>query len=81
MLLEKLEFGKVGFYSYKPKKQTENIKYTVTIYGPNKANKFFELVGSKNPVKSSRFLLWNKIGHCPANSTLAQRLEMLKKDV
>jgi intein/homing endonuclease len=80
-LLKKLNFGKTGFYSYKPKKKTENIKYTVTLYGTDKTNRFFEIIGSKNPVKLSRFELWKKIGYCPANSTLVQRLEMLKKAV
>lgn len=80
-LLKELEFGKIGEYIYKPKTLNENIRYVLTLYGPVKAIKFFELIGSKNPVKLSRFLLWKKIGHCPANSTLVQRLEMLKKEV
>jgi len=81
ILLEKLEFKKIGYYTYKSKKETENIKHTITLYGPDKANKFFEIIGSKNLVKSSRFLLWKKIGYCQANTTLAQRLEMLKNPV
>lgn len=80
-LLEVLGFGKIGLYIYKPKKLNENTRYVLTIYGPNKTNKFFEIIGSKNQVKLSRFLLWRKIGHCPAHSTLAHRLEMLKKEV
>jgi len=80
-ILERLEFEKVGYYTYKPKKETENIKHTITLYGPDKTNKFLKLIGSKNPVKLSRFLIWKNIGHCPSHSTLSQRLEMLKNPV
>jgi len=80
-ILEKLEFGKIGQYIYKPKNINENIRYVLTLYGPNKIDKFFKLIGSKNPVKLSRVQLWNKLGYCPANTTLKQRLEMLKNPV
>jgi len=52
-----------------------------TLYGKNKTNKFFKEIGSKNPVKLSRFLVWKKLGYCPANTTLKQRLELLKTPV
>ena len=78
-LLSVAGFGKIGKYTYKSKKPKEKVKYTVTLYGPSKAIKFFKEIGSKNPVKLSRFQLWKEMGFCPAHTTLKERLEMLKK--
>src|SRR3989344_521493 len=79
--LEILGFGKVGEYSYIPKKPNENKVYEVTLYGPEKTERFFNIVSPKNPTKLSRFLLWKKIWHCPSHLTHAQRKEMFKKPV
>ncbi|HUS51211.1 MAG TPA: LAGLIDADG family homing endonuclease [Candidatus Paceibacterota bacterium] len=73
-----LGFTRFGNYEYLPKKITEHKKYQLVIYGKDYLNKFFNEVGSKNPVKLSRFLLWKKQGHCPANSTYLERTEILK---
>jgi intein/homing endonuclease len=78
ILLQKLEYDKIKFYIYKPKKKTENLRYIIVLYGDDKSNKFLKEIKPKNPVKLSRFLLWKKIGFCPANLTYNQRLEMLK---
>jgi len=48
------------------------------LYGYDKVNKFFQEIGSKNPVKISRYKVWKKLGHCPANTSLEQREEILK---
>jgi intein/homing endonuclease len=77
-LMRKLISGFISQNKFKPKKINENIKHVITIYGPEKTNKFFEIIGSKNIMKLSRFILWKKIGHCPSHLTLNQRLEMLK---
>lgn len=77
-LLEKMGFQKIGYYIYTPKKQKENKKYTLTLYGPEKVEKFFNIIAPKNPVKISRYLLWKKLGHCPPYSTYKERLETLK---
>lgn len=75
--------NKVGFTNtcqcvHLSKVPGENVKYITILYGRDKVNKFFQEIGSKNPVKSSRYLVWKKLGHCPANTSLKQREEMLK---
>lgn len=77
-LLSKLGFERMRDYIYKSKNPNENLKYIIVLYGRDKSNKFFREIGSKNPVKLSRFLVWEKLGHCPAHTTLKQREEMLK---
>jgi len=37
-----------------------------------------KIVGSKNPVKLSRYLVWKKFGYCPTGLTLKQRENLLK---
>ena len=36
-----------------------------------------DLVGIKNPVKFTRYLIWKKFGFCPPNTTLQQRQDIL----
>ncbi len=77
-ILGMLGFGKVGVYTYVPKKPNENVRYVLTLYGSEKTKKFFNAACPKNPVKLSRYLLWKKNGHCPSNLTYDQRMQMLK---
>ncbi|MBI2499113.1 hypothetical protein HYV88_02625 [Candidatus Woesearchaeota archaeon] len=77
-LLSKIGFSKIARYLYHPKSIRENIKYYITLYGYNNTERFFQEVGSKNPVKLSRLLVWKKLGYCPAHTTLKEREEMLK---
>ncbi|MBM3234256.1 hypothetical protein FJZ19_04150 [Candidatus Pacearchaeota archaeon] len=77
-LLMELGFENFGNYQYISKKPNESKRYQLVIYGVDYLNKFFEEIGSENPVKLSRFLLWKKQGYCPTNSTYLERTEMLK---
>lgn len=42
---------------------------------------WMEKIGSKNPSKVSRYLIWKKYGHCPPNTTFAERLSILSGDI
>ena len=64
-------------YIYKPKKQTENLKYKLQITGKESCNLWMNLIGSKNSIKLSRYRLFKKYGFCPTNTTYSQRNEVL----
>ena len=36
-----------------------------------------DIIGMKNSVKFSRYLVWEKFGFCPTNMTLKQREDIL----
>ena len=78
ILLKNLGFTKIGNYTYESKNPNEKLRYTLRLYGEDKTNLFFKKIGSKNPVKLSRFLVWKKLGYCSANTSLKERLEILK---
>lgn len=59
------------------RKLNEGRKYLISISGLDGLDKWMDMVGSKNPVKLSRYLVWKKFGFCPTNLTLQQRQELL----
>lgn len=63
--------------SYKPKKLNENEMFTITVSGSERLNKWMELIGMKNSVKLTRYLIWKKFGFCPPNTNLQQREDIL----
>lgn len=64
---------------YNPKKINEHKRYSIIINGVKRLEKWMKLIGSKNPVKYSRYLIWKKFGFCPTHTTLAQRKDILSK--
>ncbi|MFH0868583.1 MAG: LAGLIDADG family homing endonuclease [Candidatus Woesearchaeota archaeon] len=68
---------KTYFYPYRSKVLTENIKYTIQITGFKAFDMWMKLIGSKNPTKLSRYLIWQKFGFCPPNTTYKKRLKIL----
>ena len=72
------EMGIIFYYHmHDPKKKNEKREYFITINGIDGLNKWMELVGIKNPVKLTRYLIWKKFGFCPPNTTLQQREDIL----
>ncbi len=65
-------------YTYKPIKPTESLKYKLQITGKEAIEQWMTLIGSKNPTKVSRYLIWRKFGFCPPKTTYQQRLDILK---
>ena len=82
VILDYLSMGPF-YYGYQPKDRRDNYKHTLTISGPKKLEKWMELLGTKNPVKLSRYLVWKKFGFCPPHTTLKQREDFLnaKSDI
>jgi hypothetical protein len=76
-LIQKLGFS-CRCYLYKPKKETENLKYKLQVTGNKALARWMKLVGTKNPSKISRYLIWKKFGFCPPNTNYPQRVNILK---
>lgn len=64
-------------HGYKPKNPRDKYKYTIHINGVERLEKWMGLIGSKNSVKYSRYLIWKKFGFCPTHTTLQQRKDIL----
>ena len=65
-------------FSYQPKDPRDSYKYVIIISGVERIKKWMQLVGSKNSVKFTRYLIWKKFGFCPTHTTLKQRKDLLK---
>lgn len=63
---------------YKPKKETENLRHSTILSGVKLMMNFLNEIGTKNPVKYSRYLVWKKYGFCPTKTTYTQRLKMVE---
>lgn len=71
---------KIKYFKWgtKPKKLEYHYIYSVIISGRVNVHKWMNIIGSKNPVKLSRFDLWKKFGFCQTNTTLNEREDILK---
>lgn len=65
----------------KPNNKKENLKHQIQITGNKSLKKWLELVGSGNPCKYSRVLVWRRYGFCPPNTTYLQRRKILKGEI
>lgn len=61
-------------YNWKP-------LYIVKLAGGIQTKKWFELIDSKNPKHITKYLIWQKFGFCPPNTTLKERKQILKNEV
>lgn len=75
-LVQKLRFI-CRIYTYRPKKKTESLKYKLQITGKRAVDYWMTIIGTKNPSKISRYLIWKKFGFCPPNTTYQQRINIL----
>ena len=64
-------------FSYQPKDIRDKRKYVITINGIGRLERWMELIGIKNPVKFTRYLIWKKFGFCQPHTTLDQRKDIL----
>lgn len=62
----------------KPSNERWSRVFRIWIYGENALKEWMEKIGFKNPVQITRYKLWKKLGHCPPNTTLDERMKMLK---
>lgn len=72
------ELGIIFNYHCRDSKMpNESRVYTITISGIDGLDRWMELVGMKNPVKLTRYLVWRKFGFCPTKTSLSQREDIL----
>ena len=62
---------------YQSKNPFESYRYVIVLSGKERLLKWMDLIGMKNPVKFSRFQVWEKFGFCPTNLNLFQREKIL----
>lgn len=60
-----------------PKKSKEKKKFIIWIRGDERVERWMKLIGSKNPVKYSRYKVWKEYGFCPPKTTLKERKQIL----
>jgi intein/homing endonuclease len=77
-LLLKFGFSRVNIYVYNPKAINDNLSYKTYFSGTDNLIKFFNEIGSMNPIKFSRFELWKKQGYCQPHLSYLERVKLLK---
>lgn len=65
------------YHSHDSKKLNEQRKHYISISGVDGLEKWMKMIGMKNSVKLSRYLIWKKFGFCPPHSSLLQRKDIL----
>ena len=58
-----------------------NNLYSIKISGGIQANRWFEIIGSKNPKHITKYKIWKEFGFCPPYTTLEERKQILKKEI
>lgn len=78
---ELLEDMKIGYFtrSYGGDKHKE--RHNVESVGEERLEKFMNIVGFKNPVKVTRYEVWEKYGFCPTETTLNERYKMIEGEI
>ena len=67
-----------NYYFYQSKKFNDLPNHKTTINGKPQINRWMDIIGTKNPSKLSRYLIWKKFGFCPTNLNFQQRQDILK---
>lgn len=66
--------------TYIPKSKKEGKKFRIWIRGKN-VEKWMEIIGSKNPIKLSRFDIWKRHGFCPPKTTFKERIGIISDSI
>ena len=76
ILLDKYNFRSYSTV-YKHKQEKWNDTHRKNLVGTKNLKRWMNLIGTKNQTKYSRFLIWEKHGFCPTNTTFNQRINIL----
>ncbi len=79
-MLEDLDFT-LFHASYTSKKENENTTHVIHLNGIKNVQNWIDNVGTKNPTKYTRYLIWKKYGFCPPRTTYDDRLKILKGEI
>jgi len=79
-VIKMLDFLGIKYRSYvvAPSKENEATKFRIQACGKKTLEKWMEKIGFKNPNQITRYEVWKKLGFCPPNTTLDERIQMLK---
>ena len=76
-LLKILKFNHYQHIS-RYKQKNWNDTHRVFLVGRSNLIKWMILIGSKNPCKLSRYMIWEEFGFCSTNITYDQRINILE---
>ena len=79
-LLQELGFTPSLFIKI-PKKIHYNISYEISLCGKNTLFRWISEISPANPIKLSRYYVWQKYGFCPPKTTYEQRQKILKGEL
>lgn len=87
-LLEQIQFllyrlgieSKIVQKAVKGFKNNRNINnsYALNIRKKSEIEKWFKIIGTNNPRHQTRYSVWKKLGYLPPNTTINERIEILK---
>ena len=78
-LKKALDSLNINYSTYIRRVKNEGWKdnFSIRINGKIQLMKWISMIGIKNPVKRTRYEIWNKFGFCPPHTTLKQREKIL----
>jgi hypothetical protein len=80
--LRELEFNVSASFDLIQTKKGKRFKtHRIVINGVKSLEKWWSLIGSKNPKNITKYLIWKKFGFCPPYTTLEQRQKILKGEI
>ena len=79
-LLRKLDIKHTKFI-VKSYRTNEKMQYQISVRGTKRVESWREKIGFNNPAKYTKYLIWQKFGMCPTNTTIAQRKLILQNRI
>jgi len=79
-LLAALEF-KCLLKKYVWREKKWSTLYSVVLSGGIQVDRWFKLIGSKNPKHATKYFVWKKFSFCPPYTSLEERKQILKKEI
>lgn len=64
--------------TYSPSNENWARVFRIWIRGEGVLEEWVKEIGFKNPVQVTRYAVWKKLGFCPPNTTLEERMKILK---
>lgn len=58
-----------------------NTIYRIWVFDETQLEKWLKIIGCKNQSKLTRYYVWKRFGFCPPNTTLKQRIMILKNQL
>lgn len=62
-------------------KRNSSTAYTIVVAGSLQVQKWFKLIGSKNPKHITKYFIWKRFGFCPPYTLLNARKKILKGEI